>query len=103
MNNLNASSADFNGGMTVWSPMNSTSPIRLKGKDMSELRAFVFERDEFTCQECRRRVLWHLAHLAHIVGRGRGGSDTAENTRVLCATCHGKEHNSGGKPCPSKR
>lgn len=82
--------------------MNSASPIRLKGKAMSALRAFVFERDQFTCQECSRGVLWHSGHLAHIKSRGASGSDSAENTRVLCATCHGKEHNAGGKPCPAK-
>jgi 5-methylcytosine-specific restriction endonuclease McrA len=78
-----------------------TGRIRLKGKALEELRIAVFQRDGFRCHECDKRVTWKTGHLAHIVSRGTGGSDTMENTRVLCSDCHlVREHNP--KPCPKK-
>jgi 5-methylcytosine-specific restriction endonuclease McrA len=65
------------------------------------LRIAVFQRDVFRCGKCDRRVTWESGHLAHIISRGAGGSDTMENTRVLCPDCHlVGEHNP--KPCPPK-
>jgi 5-methylcytosine-specific restriction endonuclease McrA len=78
-----------------------TGRIRLTGKALEALRIAVFQRDVFRCSECDRRVTWESGHLAHIISRGAGGSDTMENTRVLCPDCHlVGEHNP--KPCPPK-
>jgi len=88
--------------------------VRLYGKDMAELRHRVYERDAGRCQFvesngflCGKRLpfdgsVFVRAHLAHIVGRGRGGSDTAENTRLVCYFHHIVCEHSGGKPCPPK-
>lgn len=76
--------------------------IRRNGKDMAQLRQEVFERDKFRCCDCGKLVSWDSGHLAHIKSRGAGGSDVELNLRTLCALCHAKEHNAGGKPCPSK-
>lgn len=67
-------------------------PIRLKGKAMGELRARVFERDGNRCRICGN-TYW--LELAHIIARGRGGEDSEQNTRVLCARCHRIEHSNG--------
>jgi 5-methylcytosine-specific restriction endonuclease McrA len=76
-----------------------TGRIRLKGKALEELRIAVFQRDAFRCSECDRSVTWESGHLAHIISRGAGGSDTMENTRVLCSTCHlVGEHNPKSVP-----
>lgn len=72
--------------------------VRRDGKDILALRQEVFERDQFRCQFCGNGVLWHTGHLAHKKSRGSGGSDTAENTRVLCARCHHDEHNPKSVP-----
>ena len=77
--------------------------IRRNGKDMALLRQIVFERDRYRCCDCGKPVSWDSGHLAHIQSRGAGGSDVPENLRTLCAICHAKDHNAGGKPCPSKR
>jgi 5-methylcytosine-specific restriction endonuclease McrA len=76
--------------------------IRLKGGDLASLRRRVFVRDRWLCRECGRGCGWVTGHLAHIVSRGAGGSDTEANTRLLCAECHMKEHNCHGKPLPAK-
>jgi hypothetical protein len=75
--------------------------IRLDGEDLTRLRLDCFERDHNRCSECDRRVSryapeWadHRAHMAHIVSRGAGGSDTLENVRTLCREHHMEdEHN----------
>jgi len=72
--------------------------IRLKGEALTALRRRVFERDGWKCCECGRGCSWATGHLAHIIGRGRGGSDTEENTRLLCGDCHHAEHNPKAVP-----
>jgi len=84
-------------------------PGRLRGKDLEKLRKDCFKRDRHTCTDCGERVfdgLWEghprKAHMAHVVGRGRGGTDVLSNVATKCGTCHMvKEHNP--KPCPPKR
>lgn len=86
--------------------------VRLFGASMTDLRRRVFNRDKFLCQWCEddgqicgKIVAWegpNAGHLAHIVGRGAGGSDTEENTRTLCAYHHlVSEHNP--KSVPAKK
>lgn len=62
--------------------------VRLMGDQLASLRADCFLRDNFLCQECGRKVTWKMGHMAHIVGRGRGGSDEITNVRTLCGICH---------------
>ena len=41
--------------------------------------------------------------MAHVQGKGAGGSDTLDNVRVLCREHHMDfEHNAQGKPIPRK-
>ena len=74
---------------------------RLKGEAMTQLRRSVFLRDNYRCARCGRMVTWETGELAHIEGRGRGGSDTEANTECSCNTCHRAEHNP--KAIPRKR
>lgn len=68
--------------------------IRLTGEDLTDLRRRVFFRDNYRCVRCGTRVTWNTGELAHREGRGRGGSDTDENTETCCHRCHGvNEHN----------
>ena len=62
--------------------------IRLKGPALAALRRARFTMDRWKCVDCGRPVSWASGHLAHIVGRGAGGSDTMENTRTKCDDCH---------------
>jgi 5-methylcytosine-specific restriction endonuclease McrA len=75
--------------------------VRTTGEDTTALRLAVFTRDNYHCVECERRVFPNAAleaprkaHMAHIEGRGSGGSDTLDNLRTLCGVCHLiNEHN----------
>ncbi len=62
-----------------------------------ETRAYVLDRNGFTCQMCgavagerhpydtmRKTRL----HLGHIIDKSHGGVDTAENLRALCSVCN---------------
>ncbi|MBL4613508.1 MAG: HNH endonuclease [Magnetovibrio sp.] len=62
-----------------------------------EVRAFVLDRNGFTCQQCgavagephpydpsRKARL----HIGHIVDKSMGGTDDAANLRALCSVCN---------------
>jgi hypothetical protein len=78
--------------------------IRLDALGMGLLRLEVFARSENRhrnrCENkledgarCQHTIFWGTFHLHHIVSRGRGGSDTDENTMALCPGCHFDSHN----------
>ncbi len=67
-------------------------------RDMSkETRAFVLERNGYTCQMCGRAAAdpdpfdatrkVRLV-IGHIVDKSLGGSDTPENLRAVCTNCN---------------
>ena len=66
-----------------------------------ETRAFVLDRNGFTCQMCGA-VAGELhpydaprktrLHIGHIIDKSLGGTDDADNLRALCSVC-----NEGGK------
>jgi 5-methylcytosine-specific restriction endonuclease McrA len=86
--------------------------VRLYGSDLDKLRSDCFDRDKGRCQWpvgngiCGKHLIyesgyWDSMHMAHIIGRGRGGSDVIGNVRSLCMEDHlVSEHNP--KPCPKK-
>ena len=62
-----------------------------------EIRAFVLDRNGFTCQQCgavagephphdpgRKARL----HIGHIIDKSQGGSDEPSNLRALCSICN---------------
>jgi 5-methylcytosine-specific restriction endonuclease McrA len=75
-----------------------TGRLRLKGEALAALRRRVFTRDKWCCCVCGEPCGWVSGHLAHIQSRGAGGSDTEENTRLLCAFCHDAEHHPKAVP-----
>jgi 5-methylcytosine-specific restriction endonuclease McrA len=74
--------------------------VRLYGKDLESLRRDCWLRHNETCQTCGERVYYQARFdgdpraydMAHIQSRGSGGSDTLENVRCKCHSCHMKEH-----------
>lgn len=72
------------------------SKIRLSGPEMKDLRQSAFARSEGRCENsvtpdgtrCPVRINWMNFHLAHIVSRGRGGSDELSNVLAACQKCH---------------
>lgn len=78
--------------------LESPKPIPAFSRNISkELRAFVLDRNGFTCQMCgaaagephpydesRKTRL----HLGHIVDKSQGGKDEPSNLRAVCSVCN---------------
>jgi hypothetical protein len=59
-----------------------------------EVRYFVFARDQYTCQVCRKKD--KILNTHHIVYRSRGGTDRADNLITVCTDCHTHENHQKG-------
>ena len=60
-----------------------------------DVRYFVFARDEYTCQVCKRKN--KILHTHHIGYRSEGSTDRADNLITVCTDCHTSEnHKPGG-------
>ncbi len=55
-------------------------------------KAFVLNRDKYTCQHCKTKQ--DILEIHHIIFRSNGGSDEPDNLITLCRNCH-KELHSG--------
>lgn len=55
-------------------------------------KAYVLNRDNYTCQYCKGKSKDSRLHVHHIIFRRNGGSDEQENLITLCKTCHDKLH-----------
>lgn len=73
-------------------------PIPVFGKSVSkETRAYVLDRNGFTCQQCGAAAgephpddngrITRL-HIGHIIDKSAGGSDDPSNLRALCSVCN---------------
>ena len=61
-----------------------------------DVRYFVFDRDNYTCQVCGKSKD-KILHTHHIVYRSLGGTDRADNLITVCTECHTSEnHKEGG-------
>lgn len=62
-----------------------------------EVRYFVFARDNYTCQICKKKDD-NILNTHHIVPRAMGGTDRADNLLTVGTKCHTSEaHKKGGK------
>ena len=74
----------------------------IKGKEYQEgdtfgfynTRYYVFERDHYTCQVCKKKGKILQTH--HIVYRSLGGTDKASNLITICTDCHTSENHKKG-------
>lgn len=55
-------------------------------------KAFVLNRDNYTCQCCKGKHKDSKLEVHHIVFRSHGGSDEESNLITLCHTCHKNLH-----------
>ncbi len=61
-----------------------------------DVRYFVFARDQYTCQVCKKKN-GKILHTHHILYRSHGGSDRADNLITVCTECHTHaNHQPGG-------
>ena len=57
-------------------------------------RYYVFERDNYTCQVCKKKGKILQTH--HIVYKSLGGTDRASNLITICTDCHTSENHKKG-------
>lgn len=56
------------------------------------LRREIMERDDYTCQICRKYMPDEVGlHIDHIVPIAKGGKSVPSNLRVLCSKCNGSK------------
>jgi hypothetical protein len=55
---------------------------------------FVFARDHYTCQVCKKKG--DILNTHHIIYRSHGGSDRADNLITVCTDCHTYENHQKG-------
>lgn len=51
-----------------------------------DVRYFVFARDNYTCQVCKKKN--QILHTHHILYKSKGGTDRADNLIAVCSDCH---------------
>ena len=67
--------------------------IRRFGRDMAEVRDWMWLTWNGLCAHCRRKCEGQgQQELDHIVPRGKGGDDSLANLQFLCRDCHRKKH-----------
>jgi len=80
--------------------------IRLDAEGMKQLRQSAFFRSKGQCENevdgkrCPKRISWGTFQLAHLISRGRGGSDVLVNVLAVDQECHAAEHRRGRKLKP---
>jgi hypothetical protein len=63
-------------------------PAKTKTPIPNDIRWAVFERDNFTCQNCGSR---RLLEADHVYPESKGGKTVPENLQTLCQTCNRKK------------
>ena len=59
-----------------------------------DVRYFVFARDQYTCQVCKKKG--KILNTHHIVYRSHGGTDRTDNLITVCTDCHKYENHKKG-------
>jgi HNH endonuclease len=96
------------GEYVLESPEPSPSYIFSGSGISKETRAFVLERNGYTCQMCGLGASdadpFHPGRkvrltMGHIIDKSKGGADTADNLRAVCTNCNeGLQNTSPPKP-----
>jgi hypothetical protein len=55
-------------------------------------KAYVLDRDNHTCQNCKNKSKDKKLEVHHIIYRKNGGSDEQDNLITLCKSCHDGVH-----------
>lgn len=55
-------------------------------------KAYVLDRDSYTCKYCKNKAKNTRLEVHHIIFRSNGGGDDEKNLICLCKTCHDKLH-----------
>lgn len=60
-----------------------------------DVRYYVFARDNYTCQVCKKAG--KILNTHHVVYRSHGGTNRADNLITICTGCHTHENHQKGK------
>ncbi len=85
----NAATSKLLGGDGTWQVGGKYGPARKRGKDWRHARAFVLERDHYTCQQCSSTE--HL-EVHHWEPYFVSFDNSPDNLVTLCRTCHQDKH-----------
>ena len=55
-------------------------------------KAYVLNRDSYTCQHCKGKSKDNRLHCHHIIFKSQGGNDEPKNLITLCKICHDRLH-----------
>lgn len=54
----------------------------------SQVRKYVYERDNFQCQSCGKNISETTLNIDHIIPLAKGGSNDISNLQTLCSSCN---------------
>lgn len=57
-------------------------------EDVGKRRREVFERDEWRCVNCAKKITWETGHMHHSGNTKIERCECLENLKTLCADCH---------------
>jgi|GEM_PF-745932 len=60
--------------------------------NFENVKAYIRDRDNYTCQICKKKIANIQNEVHHIIPRSKGGSDRPDNLILLCQNCHAKVH-----------
>jgi hypothetical protein len=63
--------------------------------DWENIRQNIYQRDNYTCQDCGRQGGPKGSaelHAHHIIPKSEGGSHKSGNLKTLCVSCHNNQH-----------
>jgi len=58
----------------------------------ANVKAYILDRDNYTCQNCKGKSKDSRLHVHHIIFRSNNGGDEPENLITLCKKCHNDVH-----------
>lgn len=53
-----------------------------------EVRKYVYNRDNYQCQSCRKNIQETTLNIDHIIPLAKGGSNDMSNLQTLCFKCN---------------
>lgn len=60
-----------------------------------EVRYYVFDRDNYTCQVCKKRN--KILNTHHLIYTSHGGTNRADNLITVCTDCHSHKNHQPGQ------
>lgn len=88
-----------------FNPQPKKKPIRLEGKDYSNLRKALYDRADGYCETCGNKAplfdadgqfdIFNCGHVSHIRAKSLGGDDSMENCLYECYGCNCLKRNWG--------